>query len=178
MASAFCLGHTAPLKASEPRGFLSSRGGFVTSVWQRGLGHCPCHHISPPVEAAGGCLGLQSQPALLGRARTAAESLQETLLQLLTCSGSLIASAHPSPLRFLLLPPALQQEGGLRAPAPVPGGQRHRGALAGNTGELPEGTCMEGRGKGLGGKHPAMGWDKWVELKGKGFGGMRRKKNK
>lgn len=40
--------------------------------------------------------------------------------------------------------------------------------------------CMEGRGVWRGGGwgeniQPCMGWDEWVELKGKGLGGMRSK---
>lgn len=127
---------------------------------------------------------------------TAAEGLLETLLQFLTCSVSLIASAHPSPLRFLLLPPVLRQEGRLATPPHVPTGQLHRGDLsferkAGSRG-CEQGMCTEGQrdgGRGMSrGRRPG-GWG-WMEnikpwgrrsgvaLKGTGFGGKRSKGTK
>lgn len=127
---------------------------------------------------------------------TAAESLLETLLWLLTCSVSFITSAHPSPLRFLLLLPVLWQEGCLATSTHMPVVQLHRGDLAFGTkaGRVwargcEQGMCTDGQRNGgrgmLRGKRPGgWGWMKNVKpwsringmaLKGTGFGGKRSK---
>lgn len=125
---------------------------------------------------------------------TAAEGLLDTLPQFLTCSVSLIASAHPSPLRFLFLPPALRQEGRLATSTRTPVGQLHRGDLSFGTKVgrawaqgCEQGKCTVGQGDvkrketwrmGLGGEHQAMGWDTWDGTEGNRVWGQEKQRNK
>lgn len=171
---------TAPLKGREPRGCPSPCEGLVTSAWQRVLGTAPVttSFLSREVGAA-----LDSSPNLCSWEEQLRAS-EKPCCSFLAGSGSLIASAHPSPLRFLLLPPALQQEGGLAAPAPVPEGQ-HRGGSRwkqrlgehGHRGGYVLGRQGMWRGRGWVENIP-WGGIRGVELKGKRFGGHEEQRNK
>lgn len=139
-------------------------------MWQCVFKQSLCHGGSSARRSMFTALGSNppcADQCLLETVMTAAGSLLETLLRSLTCSASLITSAHPSPLRFL--PLSLGRKDVYNIYSCLEGSYTKGASLETKTGARGCRRVCAWR-VGLDGDHQDMGWDNCDGLEGNGTG--------